>query len=314
LQLLAGGDGAQRRQVREFEQPHDDGSLVPLEVVSTVVDAEGGQPAVLVGVLRDMSVRREQQAAQKKFASMVSHEFRTPLSTIDGAIQRLEMTAEAAGADEATRKRYRKIQTSVDRILAMLDEYLSPERLASIGRERQANQADPLALLESAAAQARSSSRSVTVQACGLPAMLRCDPNGMQLCLRVLLDNAVKYTPADTAIELAGGVAAEGGVEFLVSDRGPGLRDDELPKLFNKSFRGRDAAAQAVPGSGLGLYMARAVIDQHGGSLSAANRAGGGAVFRIWLPLQLVSGKNLASGDCNSDNRPRQAEADISRR
>jgi len=304
-QLLAAGDPAQRRLVREFEQPHRDGSLIPIEVVSTLIEADAGQPAVLVGMVRDISARRAQQLAQKKFASMVSHEFRTPLATIDGAIQRLESTAEASGADEATRKRYRKIQVAVDRILAMLDEYMSPERLASIGRERQANQVVPATLLENAAARARSPQHAITVETAGLPDSLRGDPNGMQLCLQIMLDNATKYTPDGTAIVVTGRPAAEGGLEFLVSDGGPGLADDEIPFLFDKSMRGRNAAG--IAGSGLGLYMARAMIEQHGGILSAANGPGGGAVFRIWLPLHADSGKSLASGEGNSDNRPRQA-------
>jgi signal transduction histidine kinase len=100
-------------------------------------------PVTVVGVVRDLSAARELALQQKKFASMLSHEFRTPLSTIDGAVQRLEMTG--AHHDEGTRKRYRKIQTAVDRMLAMLDEYLSPERMASIGRERQPNEINPAA-------------------------------------------------------------------------------------------------------------------------------------------------------------------------
>lgn len=301
--LLAGGDASQRRRTEESALAREDGEPVPVEIDSTLVEAEGDNPAVLVGVVRDVSARRAQQLAQKKFASMVSHEFRTPLATIDGAIQRLEMTAEAAGADEATRKRYRKIQVAVDRILAMLDEYLSPERMASLGRERAPNQLVPLALLEGAAAQARSPQHEVRVAADrDLPATLRCDPAGMQLALQVLLDNAGKYSPPGAAITVGCGAAAEGGVAFWVADEGPGLHEDEIPLLFDKFFRGRDAAAQA--GSGLGLYMARAVVDQHGGTLTARNRPEGGALFRIWLPFPADSGKSLASGDCNSDNSP----------
>jgi signal transduction histidine kinase len=86
------------------------------------------RPVTVVGVVRDLTRARTGPAAEK-FASMLSHEFRTPLSTIDGAVQRLEMTG--AHHDEGTRKRYRKIQTAVDRMLAMLDEYLSPERMAA---------------------------------------------------------------------------------------------------------------------------------------------------------------------------------------
>jgi signal transduction histidine kinase len=218
---------------------------------------------------------------RKKFASMVSHEFRAPLATIDGVIQMLEMRA--GEADEATRKRYRKIGVAVDRLMGMLDEYLSPERLASIGRTRQENRASPAALLEEAAAQARTPDRAVTVETRDLPAAMRCDPAGIRLCLQVLLDNAHKYTPAGSAIHLHGQPAAGGGIELLVLDHGPGIAEDELPLIFDKSFRGSNAASQ--PGSGLGLYMARSVIDHHGGTLSAANRPGGGAALRIWLPV-----------------------------
>ena len=97
-------------------------------------------------LVEEVEAERQALAAQqKKFASMLSHEFRTPLATIDGAIQRLVSTSK--DADEATRKRYVKIQTAVDRLLAMIADYLSPERMAAIGRERAADGIAPLALL-----------------------------------------------------------------------------------------------------------------------------------------------------------------------
>src|SRR5471032_423114 len=223
LARYAAGDQSRRRVQRESEQPHHDGHLVPVEIESTLITDEHGVPQTLVGVVRDISARRELAAQQKKFASMLSHEFRTPLSTIDGAIQRLEVTG--AHHDEATRKRYTKIQTAVDRLLAMLDEYLSPDRLASIGRLRQPNEISPAALLESQAEQARSRGRRVSVRTAGLPQWMRCDPAGLRLCLDILLDNAMKYTETNTDIELIGRMAMEGGVELLVCDHGAGVPD-----------------------------------------------------------------------------------------
>lgn len=306
---LAAGDQSQQQQTREFDLPHQDGSVVPVQLLSTLLGDEAGRPSLLVGCLRDIRARREQELAQKKFASMISHEFRSPLATIDGAIQRLEMTAEQAGADEATRKRYRKIQVAVDRLLGMINEYLSPERMASIGRKRQPNEAAPQELLDSAVAAARLTGRAVSVRVSGLPALIRCDPEGMRLSLQVLLENVAKYTPAGTPVELSAAMAAGGGLEWLIADHGPGVHEDEIARLFDKGFRGRDAVA--IAGSGLGLYMARAVLEVHGGTLSVQNRAAGGAVFRIWLPIGADSGKSLASNDCNSDNSSTQAEAGI---
>lgn len=285
LERFAAGDRSRLRVTRELDVPHADGHMIPVDIESVLVLDELGSPVALTGSVRDASERQEWRAQQKKFASMLSHEFRTPLSTIDGAVQRLEMTG--AHHDEATRKRYAKIQTAVDRLLAMLDEYLSPERLASIGRKRQPNEIAPLALLETAAELARPRRAAIRVQAEGLPQWLRCDPAGMRLCLELLIDNAIKYTDDNTEITLIGKKATEGGIEFAVSDQGAGIAEDEVGKLFDKGFRGRAAGkgARMIPGSGLGLYMARAVVEVHGGTLTVENFSESGKKFRIWLPI-----------------------------
>jgi PAS domain S-box-containing protein len=298
LARYADGDLSRRRLLRETELKHRDGRVVPVEIESTLILDAAGVPATVVGLVRDLSARRELAAQQKKFASMLSHEFRTPLSTIDGAVQRLEMTG--AHHDEGTRKRYRKIQTAVDRMLVMLDEYLSPDRMASIGRERQPNEINPAALLEAAAEQARSRRGAVSARTDGLPPWMRCDPAGMRLCLEILIDNAIKYTEGNTPIELMGKIAMEGGVEFLVRDHGAGLPEGELARVFDKSFRGSNAAG--VPGSGLGLYMARSIADVHGGTITARNVSESGTEFRIWLPVADYAGKSLAQRSSNSDN------------
>src|SRR5471030_841978 len=297
-------DASRRSVLRESELPQRDGRLIAVEIESTLISDADGTPATLLGVVRDISARREHAAQQKKFASMVSHEFRTPLSTIDGAVQRLEMTG--AGHDEGTRKRYRKIQVAVDRMLALLDEYLSPDRMASIGRARQPHEVSPVALLETAAAQVRARRANITVRTAGLPQWLRCDPNGMRLALDILLDNAIKYTPDGSAIELLGNNAQEGGIEFRVRDHGAGIPDEELDQVFDKSYRGSNAGN--VAGSGLGLYMARAVVEVHGGILSVKNVSESGTEFRIWLPWQGAAGKSLAPDGCSSDNSLTQAD------
>jgi PAS domain S-box-containing protein len=274
------GDDTRRTVRRETELDGRDGP-VPVEIESTLVATPEGLR--LVGVVRDISARRAVTAQQKKFASMLSHEFRTPLATIDGAIQRLEMTH--LDADEATRKRYRKIQGAVDRLLGMMDEYLSPDRLAGIGRERQENAIDPAALVEAVAEQGRQRRPAITVRCGELPERMRCDPAGIRMCLEVLLDNAIKYSPAVSTIEILAGKASEGGVEFVVADAGPAIPTDELERVFDKGFRGR--VATELPGSGLGLYMAKSIVEVHGGNVSVQNLLESGKKFRIWLPVPL---------------------------
>jgi PAS domain S-box-containing protein len=297
LRRFAAGDRSRTRVVRQFDQKRPDGSVVAIELISTVLVGENGGPDSVVGVLRDISAQRNHDAEQRRFASMLNHEFRTPLSTIDGAIQRLE--AKSAHADDATRQRYRNIAIAVDRLIGMLDDYLSPDRLEAIGRTRHPDSMSPRQLLEEGAVLAREGGRHATVEAADLPADLRCAPDGLRLAIKVLVENAVRFSPADSPVVLLGR-RGDNGIELLVRDAGPGVPEDEQDRIFDKFFRGRNAAE--LPGSGLGLYMARSVIDVHGGSVSMRNLDNCGAEFKIWLPAQGGVGKLVASDTMSGDN------------
>jgi two-component system OmpR family sensor kinase len=296
VRRLRAGDSSRLRLVRETELQGAHGYPVPVEIISSLLCGADGRPQALVGLLRDLSPRRLREAEQKRFASMLNHEFRTPLSTIDGAIQRLEATS--PHADEATRARYRKIAVATDRLIGMLDDYLSPERMAGIGSERQPTTVAPHTLLEEGAAQLRAAGRVASIKARELPATLRCDPEGLRLALKVLVDNAIAYTPPTSPVVLGGRLAAS-GIELAVRDHGPGVPRDEQPRVFDKFYRGRNA--EGMPGSGLGLYMARSIVEVHGGVLSLDTPSGGGAEFRIWLPVAGAA-KHLARQGSTPDN------------
>ena len=296
LRRFAAGDLSRKRLVRSFDQRLADGRMVPIEVTSSIVTDGCGMAVALVGTVRDVTQLREKIAEQRKFTSMLNHEFRTPLSTIDGAIQRLEVTG--AGADDATKMRYRKIQAAVDRLIGMLDEYLSPERMEDASAVRAADTVSPRLLLEEAAEQVRAAGREAVLELGELPGQLRCQPSGLRVAIKVMVDNALQYAPADQPITLAG-QRADGGVELIVRDRGAGIPTGDLVRVFDKRYRGSNATGF---GSGLGLYMARSVIDVCGGHIFAKNVAPSGAEFRIWLPARTVTGKSVASRVINSDN------------
>ena len=98
-----------------------------------------------------------------------------------------------------------------------------------------------------------------------------------------LLENALKYTPTGTPLEI-GAEATTATVTIWVADRGPGIPDGQEERLFEKFYRATPERAQS--GVGLGLTICRAVVEAHGGHIWAANRPGGGAVFRFTLPLE----------------------------
>lgn len=289
LQRFARGDQTRRQLRRSFNQAHRNGQLVPIEVLSTILVGDSGVASAVVGSLRDVTEQYERAEQQRRFASMINHEFRTPLSTIDGAIQRLEVTG--AGADQATRARYRKIQTAVDRLIGMMDDYLSPDRMGEVGMTRPADAVSPAALLEEAAALLRAAGREPVLDIGELPARVRWQPGGLRLAIKVLIDNALLYSPAGSPVRLTG-QRAKGGIVLRVRDGGAGVPSPELSNIFNKGYRGSNAVGE---GSGLGLYMARSIIEVHGGNISAQNVAPVGAEFEIWLPAHGGDGKSVAS-------------------
>jgi two-component system sensor histidine kinase KdpD len=99
-----------------------------------------------------------------------------------------------------------------------------------------------------------------------------------------LIENAAKYTPPGSAIEIAA-EATPGAVQLEVRDRGPGFAQGEEKRLFEKFYRGK---SEGVRGAGLGLAICRAIVTAHRGTIEALHRPGGGAIFRIRLPLDAL--------------------------
>jgi two-component system sensor histidine kinase KdpD len=111
------------------------------------------------------------------------------------------------------------------------------------------------------------------------------DPIQISLVLHNLLDNALKYSPAPSRVELRGFV--EGGhLTFEVLDRGSGLPPGEEERVFERFYRAPALRESAVPGVGVGLSVCRGLVEAHGGSITGHNREGGGAVFRVTLPMR----------------------------
>jgi signal transduction histidine kinase len=238
--------------------------------------------ASLLLAQQEITLKRRTEEEQKRFIAMVSHEFRTPLAIIGATTERLALRA--PGQKAAEEAGYAKIQRSVEWLTALLDEYLTEERLELLGQGVRLASAEPAALLASAAERARemSARHAVTLDSSGLPTSFTLDPDLIKLVLHTLAENAIKHTPPGTQVHLRGTATPDGGIAFEVSDSGPGVAEDELPQVFNKFFRGRQSGQ--TYGSGLGLFLARNVAHLHGGEISAANRPGGGMVFRVTLP------------------------------
>jgi len=224
----------------------------------------------------------EAERTRSALLSSVSHDLRTPLAAITGAATSLQdgtLTLDAATRNELLST----IVEESNRLTALVQDLLEMTRLES-GLQIQKEWQSLEEVVGSALARFRTAlaSRHVTVR---IPADLPLVPLDGVLFTQALvhlLENAARYTPADAPIEIEARV--DGGQVLIdVADRGPGLAPGDEERIFEKFYR---SGRTGGPGAGLGLAICRAIVVAHGGRITAANRAGGGAVFHIAIPLE----------------------------
>jgi two-component system sensor histidine kinase KdpD len=230
----------------------------------------------------DTRLTMETEQMRSSLLSAVSHDLRTPLSTITGADSTLRAHWEKL-AVETRQDLLESISEEAERLSRLVGNLLDMTRFES-GGVKLRRDLYPLEEIVGAALQRlekKLEGRSVTtVLPEDLPPVYGDDVLLGQVVVN-LVENALKYTPAGTALELAAETAGDDLV-LEVRDRGPGLVPGEEQRVFEKFYRG---ASKGIGGAGLGLAICRAIVQAHQGEIAAYNRPGGGAVFRIRLPL-----------------------------
>lgn len=231
----------------------------------------------LEGELRS-TLDRERQLAEMKheFVAMVSHEFNTPLAIINTSAQQIMRNVDGARAKLV--ERCNNIRSQVQRMGILVDRYLADEKLRDESNFNPTT-CETKELLDRSVI-AWSERISVTYR--NLPKFLHCDSELLLVALRNLLANADRHSPPDQAIKFV----AEGsscGLRIDVINRGEPIPPDEIPLLFQKFFRGRQA--QSKHGRGLGLYIVRHIARIHGGDVVLQNLNHGDEIcFSLTLP------------------------------
>ena len=237
--------------------------------------------ARLATAVNAAELRAKTEEMRSSLLSAVSHDLRTPLAAITGAATTLR-------ADERTLNPIQRadlveaICEESERLERLVVNLLDMTRLES-GQLRVKREWVPLEELVGSALnrlELRLGAREVSVQIpAGLP-LLHVDALLFEQALLNLLENAVKYTPADSPIEIhAAQVPA--GVEVAVVDHGPGLPDELAGRVFEKFVRGSHVG---VSGAGLGLAICKGILDAHGGTIAILPTPNGGATFQLTLP------------------------------
>jgi signal transduction histidine kinase len=234
----------------------------------------------LVPIRESLEAQRTALRRQREFAADASHELRTPLTVIRSSVEHLVRHPERRVGDQ--KETLDDIEAEVEHLAALVDDLLILARSDSGAVALERTQVDlGDTAFDAASALGRSATdRGVHVEVDPAPAMVNGDPARLRQLVMILVDNAIRHSPRDGQVRVT--VRAEGRTATIeVSDMGPGVREEDMPNVFDRFWR---APGAPQGGTGLGLAIAHWIVTGHGGRIGVANRPEGGAIFRVELP------------------------------
>jgi signal transduction histidine kinase len=226
---------------------------------------------------------RESDRLADEFMTLISHELRTPLTSIIGY---LELTLDDGNLTDEQRGYLDVVDHNADRLLRLVDDLLLVAQLEAGQLVVRRVELDLAAVARQAVAEAQpgAAAKNITVTVdADVAVPLQADKGRVFRTLQNLLSNAIKFTPAGGDVRVSVS-QADGVVRLEVADTGIGIAADDQELLFDRFFRASAVAEQHFPGTGLGLYIAQAIVQAHGGSITVRSKPGEGTSFSVDLP------------------------------
>ncbi len=241
----------------------------------------------LLLVMSDVTRLRRLENMRRDFAANVSHEIKTPLTAIKGFVETL-YHGEVEDRQEV-RRFLGIIEKHVQRLAAIIDDLIKLSRIERDAESREIvlSNEDVGAVVEAAAGLCRQAAEARSIRIAShlpeTPVIGRISAPLLEQALVNLIDNAVKYSPEGTEVEVDLSLA-DGGIRIRVSDQGPGIARQHLPRIFERFYRVDKARSRKLGGTGLGLAIVKHIVQAHGGEVTADSAPGRGTRFTITLP------------------------------
>jgi len=267
----------------------DESTLRVLRTSSAVVEDPNGKTVGMVTILNDITRQRELEKMKNDFLAKVSHELRTPLIAMEKSLSLiLEKTAGPLSGDQ---EEFLNIaDRNLKRLTALINDLLDLSKLEAgkmqLNRQPAAINkviAESIAVL-GVWAQTKSIKLEQKTQE-GLPE-LNIDPNRIIQVLNNLIGNAIKFTPSGGTITVEAILREDKEVEVSVKDTGVGMSKDELTKVFDKFYQVKGGLTTDIRGTGIGLTIAKEIVELHGGKIWVESELGKGTKFIFTLPLK----------------------------
>ncbi|MBM3568482.1 MAG: PAS domain S-box protein [Alphaproteobacteria bacterium] len=273
---------------REVVGRRKDGSTFPLDL--GVGEMRISDSVMFTGIVRDITERKQAERAKAEFVSTVSHELRTPLTSIKGSLGLVRSGVVGALPEKLTRM-IEIAHNNSDRLMRLINDILDIEKIAAGKMEFHMRPIELSEFVEHAieANRAYGSGRSIVLSLTEtVPgAWIEGDQDRLMQVLANLLSNAAKFSPDRGTVEVA--VRRHGAFHrILVTDHGPGIPEEFCSRIFQRFAQADSSDTRKMGGSGLGLSIARAIVERHGGAVGFETRLGKGSTFHIDLPARAV--------------------------
>ncbi|MBZ0136212.1 MAG: cell wall metabolism sensor histidine kinase WalK [Planctomycetes bacterium] len=253
-------------------------------VATPLFDTAGGEQHAVI-LISDATEDQKLLEMRQDFVANVSHELKTPLTSISAYVETL---LDGAADDESVREPFlRKIQANTSRLSKLVSDILNLSRLESDVGEESRQHLDLNELARDCVSKHREGADekgvTVTLHPTDKPAVALVNEEDMLEALDNLVVNAISYTQAGGSVEVRV-KRSETGLVLEVADTGSGIPQDALTRVFERFYRVDKARSRALGGTGLGLAIVKHVAIKHGGSVKAESEVGKGSTFRITLP------------------------------
>jgi len=240
-----------------------------------------------IWTLREVTQQRELDRLKDDFVATVSHELRTPLTSMMGFLEMIR-EGEAGELNDEQRRFLAIVYRSSERLQRLVGDLLFVARLDANGLQLRFGDVDLADVVrdtvESTAALARARQLELRAELAATPAVIA-DRERLAQLVTNLLSNAIKFTPEGGTVTIRTFVDS-GSAVVEVEDTGIGIPEAEQARLFQRFFRSTTATEQAIPGTGLGLVITKAIAEAHGGTVAVRSEVGAGTCFRVELPLE----------------------------
>ncbi|RZJ91781.1 MAG: PAS domain S-box protein [Chryseobacterium sp.] len=267
----------------EYEVMWPDGSIHWISAHGRARYDGSGKSIKMVGIISDITEAKADEQRKNDFIAMVSHELKTPLTSINGYVQLLHRKAEKSG-DDFTAQALDKTINQLKKMTGMVNSFLNVSRLESGKIQVEKQEFDLNELLREMESELGFSphDHQLVFQPAALP-MVNADRDKIGHVLSNLISNAMKYSPSGSKITISC-KSNEREIQVAVADQGNGISEQDKPFIFDRYYRVSDQPT-SISGFGIGLYLCAEIIQRHKGRIWVESELGHGSTFSFSLPL-----------------------------